>query len=43
MLCFVLACVVLRAADKVAVSRFPGEKEGVEEINSRSINTRLTA
>lgn len=37
------ACVVLRTADKVAARPFPGEKGGVEEINSRSTNTRLTA
>lgn len=36
-------CVVLRAADKVAARQFPGEKGSVEEINSRSTNTRLTA
>lgn len=36
-------CVVLRAADKVAARQLPREKGGVEEINSRNTNTRLTA
>lgn len=37
------SCVVLRAADKVAARQFLGEKGGVEEINSRSTSSRLTA